>query len=143
MHGVIKDPGLQKQIRMMMEERNCTFEQILKSEIDFKKDPDNDLYLRFQEIECSIIRRYKKENLRILMDLFWSYTILAAKGIYDLEKLLNDVNAGFLNDTYKNMEFIEKKSLIPSEQGSFRDFYRYWEEKISEIPSAKKNENKE
>ena len=138
MHGIIKDPQLQEQIRKVMEERNCTFEQLVKREINFSKDPDNDIHLQYQEIESSIFRRYKKQNLVVLMELFWDYTLNAAKGKYDLDKLLNDITADIDIGTYKNRTFVEEKSLAPPGKESAREFLSKWDRITSEILSAKK-----
>ncbi len=105
MHGVIKKPELQERIKKKMKDEDLTFEQYLEKYLKDYTDPDFDLYKKYEEIESALILRYRKDDphhkLRILMELFWSFIILSAKGKYDLDKLLHDVDADFQHGTYK------------------------------------------
>lgn len=106
MHGVIKNPRLQERIKKKMAEEDLTFEEYIEKYLKDSVDLDHDLYMKYCEIEDALIRRYKKgdthqKQLRLLMEYFWSFTILSAKEKYDLDKLLHDLDADFEYETYK------------------------------------------
>jgi hypothetical protein len=98
MHGVIRKPELQERIKKKMREEDLTFEEYLEKYVKDSDDPDFDLHQKYREIENIIIRRYRKDGSRkfeILMEYFWSIIILSAKGKYDIDKLLLELDRDF------------------------------------------------
>jgi hypothetical protein len=101
MHGVIKDQEMQERIKERMKIDNLTFEELLDKYLTYPEEASDTIHKNYKEVEDLIFKIYGKKSLKELMEVFWFMIINCAKGNYDINQIIQNMNADIKIGTYK------------------------------------------
>lgn len=98
-HIFFYDPELKKMLNAIKKAENLTWDELLKTFIKIK-DTDELIRLRYNEAEEKLVEKYKNEELKYLMELYWVHIIKSAHGEYDIKRLISDIEKDLKWKTY-------------------------------------------
>jgi hypothetical protein len=106
-HIFLSDKNLIEKLDRIKHLENITFDEVFEKYLTLPES-DDIIHKEYIKVEKLMVLAYGKKDqvfndqrLRILMEYFWSMAILAAKGNYDIDKLLLDIDADFTHEIYK------------------------------------------
>lgn len=101
MHGVIKNQEMQERVKERMKIDNLTFEELLEKYLTYPEEAGDTIYRNYREVEDLIVKIYGKKSLRELMEVFWVLIINCAKGNFDINLIIHNMNSDIQLGTYK------------------------------------------
>ncbi len=99
-HIIFYDDEIWKKLSEIKKSEVITYDELLKN---YLKLPDSDQVIRFtfEQVEDMIVKKYKNEELRELMDMMWIFIMKSAKGEYDIRKLKYNFEADISKQIYR------------------------------------------
>jgi hypothetical protein len=101
MHGVIKNQEMQERIRDRMKIDNLTFEELLEKYLTYPEEAGDTIHKNYREVEELVVKIYGKKRLRELMEVFWILVINSAKGNFDIDLIIHNIDSDIRLGTYK------------------------------------------
>lgn len=98
-HIIFYDEKIWKQLKEIKKSEGITYDEFFRK---YLKLPDTDVLIRlnFDEVEDMLIKKYRNEDLKELMELVWILLIKSANGEYDIRKLKCDMENNIRSQIY-------------------------------------------
>lgn len=106
-HIYISEKKLIERLELVKHLEKLTYDEVLEKYLSLP-EPEDFIHKEYDKIEKLIVLAYKKENksfneqrLKYLMELLWILIISSATDLYDIEKLISDIESDLKHKTYK------------------------------------------